>query len=479
MPARCYASSRTKLFRMSPRYSPRAARVIASLLAAALVSTADAQTLDTRFPTVDGDVYAVAVHDGVLYFGGVFDAVGGEPRANLAAVDLSTADLLDWAPGTDGTVRDLAVLSGSVYVCGDFRTLNGEDRNTLGAVDLLAGTLSTWNPRIVFPGVPGRQNGLVLSLSSDPERGRLYIGGYFISVEGTRQANVAAFDNQGQHVAAFAASSDIPVNSVAAHQGRVYIGGPFRRVNGERRTGFAAVGADDGSVLPWTYASDFPGNENWLHAGGAHVYAVGVVDIGTSGAHRGIRQLDLDGNLMTWAPGFFGEQDDFEAVAAVGDTLLLGGQFAIVGGSTNLALLHASTGDALPWMPNPDGLVRDVTLSGKYLIAGGSFGTVEGQAREGLAVFVWDRPRDGHRGGEGQSTVYPVPTIGDLTLLDAEAVRLVELVSAEGAVVLSGRHGEGATLTLNVRDVQPGVYTLVGYDASGEVIRRERVVVGE
>ena len=43
-----------------------------------------------------------------LYIGGNFESVGGADRANLAAIDIPTATVLAWDPGTNGQVTALS-----------------------------------------------------------------------------------------------------------------------------------------------------------------------------------------------------------------------------------------------------------------------------------------------------------------------------------------------------------------------------------
>src|SRR5690606_11043072 len=68
----------------------------------------DAQGLVVR-ATPDGQT---------VFFGGDFTAVNGEARAHVAAFDVATGAMLDWAPRTDGQVRGFAFVGDTVYVGG-------------------------------------------------------------------------------------------------------------------------------------------------------------------------------------------------------------------------------------------------------------------------------------------------------------------------------------------------------------------------
>lgn len=116
-----------------------------------------------------------------VILGGDFTMAGGESRNHLARVSFDEGVLVpSWNPnlgGTNPTVYSLAgaTLSTSsiskVYIGGRFETVNGEPRNNLASIDLHTGETSEWNP---YPNDVVR----VLSLES----GRVYAGGEFNSM---------------------------------------------------------------------------------------------------------------------------------------------------------------------------------------------------------------------------------------------------------------------------------------------------------
>lgn len=112
-------------------------------------------------PTTPGWINALAVVGSTLYIGGNFTTFGGAARANLAAVDVATAQLTSWAPAADGAVLDLLDGGAGLYVAGEFTTLAGGARGGLGLVDA-GGLLQSWQPathsqrvRTVAPGPAG------------------------------------------------------------------------------------------------------------------------------------------------------------------------------------------------------------------------------------------------------------------------------------------------------------------------------------
>jgi hypothetical protein len=76
------------------------------------------------------------------------------------------------------------------------------------------------------------------------------------------------------------------------------------------------------------------------------------------------------------------------AVAYLGNTVYLGGEFTQVGGTArnHLAACDAASGTLLPWNPNANGIVRALRVShGGRVFLGGDFSSVGGHSRSRIA----------------------------------------------------------------------------------------------
>lgn len=138
----------------------------------AAVSVTTAAVLPLVLPVHRGwtpDVYALAVRGSTLF-------VGGE---SLAAVDLPTGTVLQWAPLYVDHVHDLAVHDDRLYAVGSFAVVNGV-QNDLAVFDRAGGRL---------PYNAGIDNGsLTAVLVSE---GSLVVGGTFIHGSADVVSNVA------------------------------------------------------------------------------------------------------------------------------------------------------------------------------------------------------------------------------------------------------------------------------------------------
>lgn len=75
----------------------------------------------------DGDTQGIALHDGVVYVGGHFDIVDGQPQKKLFAVNPSTGSLYGFSPYINSALGVFAVTSSpsGLLIGGDFTSVGG------------------------------------------------------------------------------------------------------------------------------------------------------------------------------------------------------------------------------------------------------------------------------------------------------------------------------------------------------------------
>jgi hypothetical protein len=149
--------------------------------------------LQRRFhPLINGRVYSLAVSPGgrFLFVAGQFSAVGVHPRHNLAAFNLRTGRLAKKLPdlGITGTVRTVAVsATGRVYLGGTFGRVAGSRRANLAKLVLRRNRYALnrrWVPST---------NGEVRDILLDARAARVVVGGGFTRVNGLGgQTSIAA-----------------------------------------------------------------------------------------------------------------------------------------------------------------------------------------------------------------------------------------------------------------------------------------------
>jgi hypothetical protein len=336
-------------------------------------------------PAPDNEVYGVAVSGSTVYVGGAFIGIGGQTRPRIAGLDAATGAATAWNPGANDVVSDLAVSGPTVYVRGTFTSIGGQSRFSIAALDALTGMATAWDPQ---------PNDFVSSLAvSGP---LVYVGGLFTQIGGQARFGLAALDAATASATPWSPSCDGEVNELAVSGSTVYAGGRFGSIGGVPRSCIAALDAASGMATAWNPGSS--ANVHALAVSGAVVYAGGhFTSIGGQPRNR-IAALDAaTGAATAWDPDAHGGvfySPSVSALAVSGSTIYVGGLFTEIGGQTRnrIAAIDATTGAATAWNPDAQGGpfgpdVQALVVSGSIVYAGGTFTSIGGQARNGIAAL--------------------------------------------------------------------------------------------
>jgi hypothetical protein len=199
-------------------------------------------------PEPDGQVYTFAgTQDGVIIFvGGRFANVAGQPRGNFAALDVHdlsvAAPLLPADAMADGAIHALSLGADgrTLYAGGEFATIGGMARAHLAALDVTVPS----GPINGLPWNPGA-DGPVYALSRSLNGRQLNVGGQFVTVDGLSSGNLAVFDTTksgpGAGLTPGIPDADGPVYSLAQDASALYVGGAFRSIGGLLQSNIAAL----------------------------------------------------------------------------------------------------------------------------------------------------------------------------------------------------------------------------------------------
>jgi len=285
-------------------------------------------------PAPDGPVYALAVGTNAVYLGGVFSTIGGQPRANLAAVNRTNGQALNWTADVTSTrvagtpaVYALALRTNALYAAGFFTEVNGFFRAGAAAMNLSDGTLTSWAPTFDF--IPHRALTAVGS--------NIFIGGYFTTVNGVRRDHIAEINALTGATTAWSNSVNDLVFALAAETNTVYAGGLFYMAGGQLRVGAAAFDRTTAAVKAWNPQLNPSATANsWtlgaIAIGADAVFIGGAFDTIQGVARQGLAAVDR----VTGAPTAFNASlGDYRAttfaLAASGSKLYCGGAFVTVG----------------------------------------------------------------------------------------------------------------------------------------------------
>ncbi len=331
---------------------------------------------------VNGTVYAVETLGDRVYVGGSFTTATSPsgataPRANLAAFDVNTGELLtDWRADTAGAVIALAVDDNALWVGGSFTRVGTQTHNRIAKVSLTTGA-----PDASFT---ASANGNVRALDVDGTS--LYAGGLFTTMNNLTANRLAKVDaNTGARDTTFNASTDGQVNAVKKNpvSSVLYVAGDFGQLSGASRIGVGAVNTATGA------------NTGLVFANGARpTLSLDVNDDGTRlyGGQGGAPNSAIAWNTTTGVRQWRQVADgDVQAVRYFHGTLYFGFHDGFQGDHT-VRLLAADAGSGLldpNFRPTFDAFwgVYTIAVSGKAVLAGGTFTNVAGVPAQGWVRF--------------------------------------------------------------------------------------------
>lgn len=382
-----------------------------------------------------GAVNALALAGDALYAGGGFFSILAEERANLAALDADGALVEDFTTGTgcspapcsDGVhALALAPDATALYVGGAFTEV---DQDGAGPV----------------PPEPGAHlAALDLDPSADDPNTTAVeptepLGGLLPQWEGNPDADswVLTLDVAGE---------------------RLYAGGAFDHVGSAARSRIAAIDRETGAVLGWAPDArrvgpggaeavnvyDIEASCETVYAGGSF-NRIGIPVEGSQPVRNSIAELDPGtAEASDWDPDGAGvvralavSETGVEGGGGSGEPLVYaGGSFAVIGNEDvpqgravrhGVAALRSADASVTGWNPDADAAVRALALSGdgETVYAAGSFNTIGGQARSGLAALE----ADGVGGGSGDATAWN-PFLFNPDPAATSAVRSIDAAAA-------------------------------------------------
>jgi chitodextrinase len=418
-------------------------------------------TADSTWQT-NGRVRAIVLGGGRIYLGGDFTRVrapgapsGGAIRNHLAALDAATGALLPWNPNANGAVLALRLKSGgdTIYVGGAFTSIGGRARIRLAAVATHGAALRAWSPRA---------NGRVDALTATAKR--VYVGGFFTSIDSVSRARLAAVSTASTakllRWRAAVRGGGVRALALAAGRGRLFVGGSFVTVNGNARPHLAAIDTTTATIRRYGARPSWPvtslvATKTSLFVGGSGTRGEIATYAATNGTRRWLAITDSAVHALTPRRGLVYVGGAFTRTCRQG---------ARASGCTtsvfrrHLLALNTATGSLAGWNPGTDGvggvLAMQSTMS--QVDAGGDFMIVHGAAHEGVGKFS---------PGGAVTTIAP-PTTLSATAVSATRVDLSWSASRTAGV--SGYHifRAGAALPIATVTAPTTAYSDTGLNAS-------------
>lgn len=211
--------------------------------------------LDTSFDSgsgADSPVLSLAVQsDGKVLLGGEFTSINGTNRNNIARLNSGGSLDTGFDPGTGvsgaalSSVRAIAVQGDDkVIIGGSFTSVDGAAHTNIARLNSNGTLDGGFNPSVGVAGAGVLAGVYILTVQSG---GKIVVGGDFTAINGNPRTNLARLNTNGTLDLSFNPTNgpDFAVNSVLSQaNGKIVIGGFFTSVNGTARKYVARLNSD-------------------------------------------------------------------------------------------------------------------------------------------------------------------------------------------------------------------------------------------
>lgn len=312
-----------------------------------------------------GSAYSMDVYKGRVFIGNKRKYIGGYRRNNIAAIDPSTGNPIDWKPDPNNAVLAIALKDNKIYIGGYFSRVGGKNRTQLAELTTDSNAATKWNPRA---GVNGDEVFALQIIDS-----LLYVGGDFDSLGGKSRKNIGAVNLTTGITTSWSPSTNSEVHCILHKNNSLFIGGFFTYVNGQSRQYIAEFSIATGGLTSWNPSAsdaviDMTNIDNTLYIGGNFNMVGGVY-------RNYIAALNMTtGKATSWNPG---ADNTVLCMINDGKNIYAGGYFTTIGGKNRncLAALDVITGVPTSLHPNLEAYPETILLAGNALYFGGQFTT--------------------------------------------------------------------------------------------------------
>ncbi len=425
------------------------------------------------------------LRDGKVLIGGEFVTVNGTARNRIARLnsDGTLDSSFGSASGADGAVQCIAVQEdGRVLIGGMFTSVHGTTRNRIARLNS-DGTLDpTFGPASGADGAVGS-----IVVQGD---GRVLIGGFFTSFNGTTRNRIARLNSDGSLDASFnvGTGANAGIECMALQtDGKVLIGGDFTSVGGTARNRMARLNGNGSLDTGFNPGS---GIDDWVES--MVVQIDGKVVIGgkfktvNSAARTRLARLNSNGSLDTLfnpiLAAVSGYGMDIDAIAVQDDgKMVIGGSFGTVNGTARIRVARLNSDGTLDPSFNSGSGPNDWVFSlavqrdGRILI-GGWFTSVSGTPRTQMARLLGSTPAAVAPSITAQPQSQTVSVGGSVTLsVTATGTPPFSYQWRKSGANIPGATGPSLALN-NVSASDAGAYTVVVSNAGGSVTSSSAVL---
>jgi uncharacterized delta-60 repeat protein len=440
-------------------------------------------SLDTSFnpgsgAVANGIVYTTAIQsDGKIIIGGDFTSFNGTTSKYITRLnsDGSLDTTFNTVLGANSDVRSLVLQSdGKIIIGGAFTSFNGIARTRIARLNVDGSLDITFDPGL------GANN--IVSTITLQNNGKIIIGGYFTSFNGTASNYITRLNNNGSLDSTYAlgsGASNVVLTSVLQPDGKIIIGGSFISFNGNAKNGIARLNTDgslDTTFNPGSGANSTVLTTN-LQPDGKIVIGGPFTSFNGTATSR-ITRLNADGSLDTSFNTGSGANSFVLSTALQPDgKIIIGGAFISFNDTTRYYTTRLNTNGSLDTTFNPGAGANDAVFTttlqtDNKIIIGGQFTSFNGTTRNRIARLNADGSLDTTFNPGSGANIY-VSTIalqpdgkiiigGIFTSYNGTARNRIARLNADGSLDTTFNPGTGANDYVSIITLQSDGKIIIG-----------------
>ena len=337
-------------------------------------------TIDATFNPglgVNANVYSTAIQsDGKIIIGGAFTSYNGTAIGRIARVNTNgtiDATFNSSGVGANGYINSTSIQSnGKIIIGGWFTSYNGTTRNRIARLNANGTLDGTFNP-----GTGANSYIYATSIQSD---GKIIIGGWFTSYSGTSRNRIARLNSNGSLDATFnpgLGANDNVYTTPIQSDGKIIIGGSFTSYNGTTRNRVARLNINGTNDLTFNTGTGANGNvySTAIQSDGKIIIGGDFTLFNGASLNR-IARLNTNGTLdLTFTPDT-GANNTISAIAIQSDgKIIIGGAFTSYNGNPISGIARLNNNGTLDSGFNPSanggsGKTISIQSDGKIIIGG-------------------------------------------------------------------------------------------------------------
>ncbi len=439
-------------------------------------------TIDNAFNAksgTNGQIQAIGLQsDGKIIVGGSFTSYSGNTVGNIARlnpdgsfdISFNSAGIY-YTAGASSSISDISVMPDNrFYICGNFTSYNGAT-----GINRLARLNPNGNLDTTF--VPGTAANSTVNVIRQASGGKILIGGFFTSYNGTTIKSLARLNTDGSLDTSFTIGTG-PSGGISAisvlPDDKVLVGGTITTFNTVAKNGLALLNTD-GSNDNTFAVSGTPATINAIARQSDGKWIVGGTFNAIGGTtRRSIARLNADGSFdATFDAGTGLNTVGDPAAGFIKDlalqtdgSVIMVGAFTSYNGTSRSSLARVNSSGTLD-----AGLAPTATLAGNIfaisrqadgkVLVGGQFSAVGGTPRSNIARLNADGTLDtsfvtgtGAIGLVESLAVQPDGKViigGEFTNYNGTAIKGIARLNTDGSLDTSfvvGTGAEGAVFTI-------------------------------